>query len=104
MGRYHGVMTIRSGMSRSRIFKIGNDVQLSRFVTLSGSLSRSHHRLNMSLSLSYSSDEESLASVTKDAFGLTALPVAKKHRVENATTITRDAAPDVLAEVHTLPR
>jgi pre-mRNA-processing factor 17 len=58
----------------------------------------------MSLSLSYSSDEESLASVTKDTFGLTALPVAKKHRVENATTISTDAAPDVLAEVPTFPR
>ena len=58
----------------------------------------------MSLSLSYSSDEGSSVSVAKDAFGLTALPVAKKHRVENPTTITTDAAPDVLAEVPTLPR
>lgn len=66
-----------------------------------------HHRppsFNMSLSLSYSSDEEISASVTKDIFGLTDFPVAKKHRVENATTITTDAAPDVLAEVPTLPR
>lgn len=54
----------------------------------------------MSLPIAYSSDEEeSLAAASKDAFSLSSLPSTKRPRVEDAT-ISRDAAPHVLAEVH----
>ena len=54
---------------------------------------------NMSLAISYSSDEEeNITSAAKDAFALSALPVAKKTRVEETSTST-DAAPHVLSEV-----
>ena len=49
---------------------------------------------------SYSSDEEEgLASAAKDAFALSALPVAKKVRVETVASGSTDAAPHVLSEV-----
>jgi pre-mRNA-processing factor 17 len=49
---------------------------------------------------SYSSDEEeNLASAAKDAFSLSALPVAKKVRVEEVASGSTDAAPHVLSEV-----
>ena len=54
----------------------------------------------MSLPVSYSSDEEDIASSVKtDAFGLSALPIAKKARVDEIQTVSADAAPHVLAEV-----
>lgn len=54
----------------------------------------------MNLAISYSSDEEeSLASAAKDAFALSALPVAKKVRVEEVVSGSTDAAPHVLSEV-----
>lgn len=53
----------------------------------------------MSLGLNYSSDEEEiLNTVSKDAFGLSSLPVTKKPRVEQPTA-KADAAPHVLSEV-----
>ncbi|PPQ92678.1 hypothetical protein CVT25_013985 [Psilocybe cyanescens] len=54
----------------------------------------------MSLPVAYSSDEEDhIASISKDAFGLASLPSAKKARVEEEQTpVPRDAAPHVLAE------
>ena len=54
----------------------------------------------MSLAISYSSDEEeNLASAAKDAFALSALPVAKKVRIEKISLESTDAAPHVLSEV-----
>jgi pre-mRNA-processing factor 17 len=55
----------------------------------------------MSLGLNYSSDEEILNAVSKDAFGLSSLPVAKKPRTEEpaAMAMSTDAAPHVLSEV-----
>lgn len=54
----------------------------------------------MSLTISYSSDEEeNLASAAKDAFALLALPAAKKSRVEEISSTSTDAAPHVLSEV-----
>lgn len=54
----------------------------------------------MSLPVSYSSDEEDIVSSVKtDAFGLSALPIAKKARVDEMQTVSADAAPHVLAEV-----
>lgn len=55
----------------------------------------------MSLALGYSSGEdEDLATIAKDAFGLSSLPSAKKSRVEGlASPLNAQAAPDVLSEV-----
>jgi pre-mRNA-processing factor 17 len=55
----------------------------------------------MSLIQDYSSGEDEGAVLsTKDAFGLTSLPVTKKNRVEGAATImVTQAAPAVLSEV-----
>ena len=55
----------------------------------------------MSLALDYSSDEEEiLQSVSKDAFGISSLPAAKKPRVDEPTsTAVTTAAPHVLSEV-----
>ena len=54
----------------------------------------------MNLAVSYSSDEEEgLVSAAKDAFALSALPVAKKVRVEQVASGSTDAAPHVLSEV-----
>jgi pre-mRNA-processing factor 17 len=54
----------------------------------------------MSLPISYSSDEDDvMSSVKTDAFGLSALPVAKKARVDETQVVSADAAPHVLAEV-----
>lgn len=57
----------------------------------------------MSLALDYSSDdEERIASVAKDAFGISSLSNNKKPRIEEQTeskSLTADAAPHVLAEV-----
>ncbi|KAF8807291.1 WD40 repeat-like protein [Phlegmacium glaucopus] len=53
----------------------------------------------MSLAISYSSDEEeNLASAAKDAFALSALPAAKKTRVDERSSTSTDAAPHVLSE------
>lgn len=55
---------------------------------------------SMNLAVSYSSDEEeNLAAAAKDAFALSALPVAKKVRVEKVASGSADAAPHVLSEV-----
>ena len=56
----------------------------------------------MSLGLNYSSDEEEiLNAVSKDAFVLSSLPMAKKPRIEEpaAMTLSNDTAPHVLSEV-----
>ena len=55
----------------------------------------------MSLGLDYSSDEEEIIkTVSKDAFGLSSLPQAKKPRVEESSVAARaDATPYVLSEV-----
>lgn len=56
----------------------------------------------MSLGLQYSSDEEEIVkNVSKDAFGLSSLPQAKKPRVEETSLVptSADAAPHVLSEV-----
>jgi hypothetical protein len=55
--------------------------------------------LVMSLNIAYSSDEE--VSLTKDAFGLSSLPTAKKPRVESQQKqgVKADSAPHVLSEV-----
>jgi pre-mRNA-processing factor 17 len=55
----------------------------------------------MSLGLNYSSDEEEIIkTVSKDAFGLSSLPQAKKLRVEEPSVAANaDAAPYVLSEV-----
>lgn len=50
----------------------------------------------MALAISYSSDEED--NLTPDAFALSALPVAKKVRVEETSSAITDAAPYVLSE------
>ncbi|TEB35131.1 pre-mRNA splicing factor [Coprinellus micaceus] len=54
----------------------------------------------MSLGLNYSSDEEEIIkTVSKDAFGLSSLPQAKKLRVEEPSVAANaDAAPYVLSE------
>lgn len=51
----------------------------------------------MSLPIAYSSDEEDTAMT--DVFGLSALPIAKKPRVDDVQPVSADAAPHVLAEV-----
>jgi pre-mRNA-processing factor 17 len=54
----------------------------------------------MSLPIAYSSDEEDhISSVKNDLFSLSALPVAKKFRVDEAQLVNPNAAPHVLAEV-----
>ncbi len=54
----------------------------------------------MSLNIAYSSDEEGV-TLTKDAFGLSLLPTAKKPRVESEQKqgVKADSAPHVLSEV-----
>jgi len=55
--------------------------------------------LVMSLNIAYSSDEE--VTLTKDAFGLSSLPTAKKPRLESQQKqgVKADSAPHVLSEV-----
>ncbi|KAJ3537051.1 hypothetical protein NMY22_g5764 [Coprinellus aureogranulatus] len=55
----------------------------------------------MSLAIDYSSDEEEIVrAASKDAFGLSSLPQAKKPRVEESSVVasSADAAPHVLSE------
>ncbi len=56
----------------------------------------------MSLITGYSSDEDGPAASTKDVFGLSKLPAAKKVRVDEppSSGLVVQAAPDVLSEVH----
>ena len=59
--------------------------------------------LPMSLPITYSSDEEDhISSVKSDLFSLSALPTAKKPRVDETQLINTNAAPHVLAEVTNL--
>jgi hypothetical protein len=55
----------------------------------------------MSLVNDYSSGEEDAILPTRDAFGLASLPVAKKTRSEDVSTVAMvaQAAPPVLSEV-----
>ena len=54
----------------------------------------------MSLPILYSSDEEDhISSIKNDLFSLSALPAAKKPRVDETQLVNTNAAPHVLAEV-----
>lgn len=56
----------------------------------------------MPLVQGYSSDEDDATmSPTHDAFGISAIPVSKKARIEDAEMVEKveTSAPDVLAEV-----
>lgn len=56
----------------------------------------------MSLPVAYSSDEEDhISSIKNDLFSLSALPTAKKPRVDETQLVNTNAAPHVLAEVRT---